>query len=453
MLLDAFKARNTLPWTAAIGLVLSIVWSWTQQDIASETIFWSMIEVGGRAAWFHIFIALSGLFTLFFVQDYLKRQEKPIHDVYALVVFAVLGMILLANGRNLLMTFIGLETMSMCLYIFAALFKTDLRSNEAGLKYFLLGSFASAFMLLGISLIYGLTGTAEFSVLREIASVPNQAVGLSASQHEVGMLLASGLVAVGFLFKVAAFPFHNWAPDVYTGTPTPLAGFMATGSKMAAFIALAVLVTELDLLSNDKIIYLLVGISVLTMIYGNVVAARQQNVKRMLAYSSIAHAGYVLLGLCAGEQGFMPVVFYMFIYTLMNIGAFGMVSMVEHEFPDTNLDSWRGLGQKAPAFAIAISVFMLSLAGIPPLAGFMAKYLVFAAAINAGMIIPAIIGILASVIGAYYYLRLIATMFFSGEVDSKLQLRYGIIPAIGAAVLVALVIMYGVFPGMLVDVL
>ncbi|MEZ4686975.1 MAG: proton-conducting transporter membrane subunit [Bacteroidia bacterium] len=237
---------------------------------------------------------------------------------------------------------------------------------------------------------------------------------------------------------------------MYTPVRQPrLAGFMATGSKMAAFIALAVFVTELDLLSNSKMLYLLVGVSVLSMIYGNVVAARQQNVKRMLAYSSVAHAGYVLLGLCAGDQGFMPVVFYMFIYTLMNIGAFGMVSMVEREFPDTNLDSWRGLGQKAPAFAVALSVFMLSLAGIPPLAGFMAKYLVFAAAINAGMIVPAIIGILASVVGAYYYLRLIATMFFSGEdVESKLQLRYGLAPAIGAAVLVALVIMYGVFPGM-----
>lgn len=452
MLLDAFKARKALPWAAAIGLGLSVVWAWTQQDIAAQNVFFGMLEVGGRAAWFHIFLALSGLFTLFFVSDYLKRQEKPISDVYALIVFAVLGMILLANGRNLLMTFIGLETMSMCLYIFAALYKTDPRSNEAGLKYFLLGSFASAFLLLGISLVYGLTGTVDFVELGGLINTPLEAFGLSQAQHDIIMLIGMGLILVGFLFKVAAFPFHNWAPDVYTGTPTPLTGFMATGSKMAAFIAMAVIMSELKFLENIKIQYLLMAVALLTMIYGNIVAARQQNVKRMLAYSSIAHAGYILLGLCAGEAGFMPVVFYLFIYTLMNIGAFGMVSMVERDFPDTNLESWRGLGQKAPAFAVALSVFMLSLAGIPPLAGFMAKYLVFAAAINSGLIVLAVVGILSSVVGAYYYLRLIATMFFSKS-DNQLQLKYGLAPAVGAAVLVALVIMYGIFPGMLMDVL
>ncbi|MFK7972556.1 MAG: NADH-quinone oxidoreductase subunit N [Bacteroidia bacterium] len=454
MLLDAFKIRKALNWTAMGGLALSAVWAWTQTGMAEQTVFWSMLEVGGRAAWFHIFLSLSGLFSLFFIQDYLKRHEKPISDVYALVAFAVLGMIMLANGRNLLMTFIGLETMSMCLYIFASLYKTDARSNEAGLKYFLLGSFASAFLLLGISLIYGISGTVAFAELGEALASPAAVTGLTEGQHSVLMLLGMGLILVGFLFKVAAFPFHNWAPDVYTGTPTPLAGFMATGSKMAAFIALAVIMQDLNFLANTKILYLLMAVSLLTMVYGNIVAARQQNVKRMLAYSSIAHAGYVLLGLCAGEAGFMPVVFYMFIYTLMNIGAFGMVSMVERDFPDTNMDSWRGLGQKAPAFAAAMSVFMLSLAGIPPLAGFMAKYLVFAAAINQGLIVLAVLGILASVIGAYYYLRLIATMFFSGKSeDNNLQLNYGMLPAIGAAILVALVIMFGIFPGMLLDVL
>ncbi|MEL6675713.1 MAG: NADH-quinone oxidoreductase subunit N [Bacteroidota bacterium] len=445
MLLDAFKQKSALPWVAAVGMTGSALLAWFQGPDTSQLVFSGMMETGGIAPLAHIFLCISGLCTLFFLQDYLHRQGRPISDVYTLLVFSVLGMILMANANDLIMTFIGLETMSMCLYIFASLYKTDPKSNEAGLKYFLLGSFASAFLLFGIAIIYGLTGHTDF---------PGLAASTAALQENQELFLVSaGLLLIGFLFKVAAFPFHNWTPDVYQGTPTPLAGFMATGSKMAAFIALGTLIKRLELVSaaeNEKLVTILAISALFTMIYGNVVAARQTNIKRMLAYSSIAHSGYVLLGLCAPMFGFQAIVFYMFIYTLMNIGAFGMVGMAERDYPDTDLESWRGLGQVSPYFAGTLAIFMFSLAGIPPLAGFMGKYQVFVSAIREDLILLATVGILTSVIGAYYYIRVIVLMFFNSQGQKpKLNLNFGTLPAAGVAILAALILIYGIFPSLI----
>lgn len=478
MLLDAFKQRQVLPWVAGVGLVISAGWALMSQPEGGDIVFFGMLDVGQMASYVHLFLCISGLFTLFFVKDYFGRHGRKISDVYALIVFAVLGMVLLANAKDLLMTFIGLETMSMCLYIFAALYKMDPKSTESGLKYFLLGSFASAFMLFGIALIYGasgyayetpdgkelmVSGSTQFEAIRtQLASIQdlyNQGLTLKMDlgSRQIVLIIAAALVMVGFFFKVAAFPFHNWTPDVYEGAPTPLAGFMATGSKLAAFVALGHVMIDLDFLNPEglidgaKIKWMLAGIALLTMVYGNIVAARQTNIKRMLAYSSIAHSGYVLLGLCAGEAGFAAAIFYMFIYLLMNIGAFGLVGMAESEYPDTHIESWRGIGNKSPLFAGALAIFMLSLAGIPPLAGFMAKYLVFISAIQAELTLLAIIGILSSVIGAYYYLKVVATMFFNKEEEPKFTLKFGTGPIIAAAVLVILIVLYGIFPSMLMN--
>jgi NADH-quinone oxidoreductase subunit N len=447
MMLDAFKQRAPLPWVTAVGLVLSAAWAWFTRVDGSMLVFSGMMETGGIAPLVHVFLTLSGLLTLFFLQDYMRRQDRLIDDVYALLTFSVLGMILMANANDLIMVFIGLETMSMCLYIFAALYKTDPKSNESGLKYFLLGSFASAFLLFGISMIYGLSGYTDLTM-----------IGANFDRlmdNEILFFSAVGLILVGFLFKVAAFPFHAWTPDVYEGTPTPLAGFMATGSKMAAFIALGVIIDKMGLAARPeaaKVVTLLAIAALLTMIYGNIVAARQQNLKRMLAYSSIAHSGYVLLGLCAAVIGFKAVIFYMFIYTLMNIGAFGMVGMVELEYEDTNMESWRGLGKVAPYFAGALSVFLFSMAGIPPLAGFMSKYQVFITAIDADLVFLATVGILTSVIGAYYYIRVIVLMFFDkGDEVPSFNIKFATLPAVGVAVLVALIVLFGVLPSLALD--
>lgn len=451
MLLDAFSIRGqVLPIVSGLGFIFSSILAMANAEPSSQVAFFGMLETGGIAPVVHVFLCVSGLFTLFFLQDYLDRYERPISDVYALLVFSVIGMILLANANDLIITFIGLETMSMCLYIFAALYKTDKRSNESGLKYFLLGSFASAFLLFGISLLYGIGGYTNLDGLAQSTDM--------LSAQPLIFYTAVGLILIGFLFKVASFPFHSWTPDVYEGTPTPLAGFMATGGKLAAFIALGIFMQKLNFFGDatgnggdPKIIRIVAVSALLTMIYGNIVAARQTNIKRMLAYSSIAHSGYVLLGLCAGEAGFEAITFYMFIYTLMNIGAFGMVGMAEKSYEDTNLDSWKGLGKKAPYFAAALSVFLFSLAGIPPLAGFMAKYQVFITAIRADLILLATVGILTSVIGAYYYIRVIVLMFFDEQETTELNTSYNWLPTTGIALLVGLIILFGIFPSLILN--
>ena len=226
MIMDAFTTKAPLAWIAGIGMGLSAILAGLQGDTDSHIVFFGMMEAGGIAPMVHVFLCLSGIFTLPFLRDYLLRQERMVNDTYALLVFAVLGMILMANANDLIMTFIGLETMSICLYIFAALYKTDLTSNEAGMKYFLLGAFASAFLLFGISLVYGITGHTNLDLLASPEALA------SMERNEPLFYVAAGLILVGFLFKVSAVPFHNWTPDVYEGSPTPLAGFMATGSKL-----------------------------------------------------------------------------------------------------------------------------------------------------------------------------------------------------------------------------
>lgn len=446
MLMDAFKKRQSLPIIAGIGIIISMIVACPPvlQGIAgvdhlAGTAYSGMLATGEMASLVHIFLAASGLFTLFFVGDYMKRQAATIPDIYAIMVFSLIGMSMLANANDLIITFIGLETMSICLYIMASMYKKSVASNESGLKYFLLGAFATGFFLYGIALIYGASGSTNFDQMNftALAQSPLFYPGI-------------GMLIIGFLFKVSAFPFHAWTPDVYTGTPTPLAGFMATGSKAAAFIALAGFINESQLLAGDSKIQMVIAVAaVATMIYGNIVAARQRNLKRMLAYSSIAHSGYVLLAVCCGPEGKLAVIFYMVIYTFMNIGAFGLVGMAENKMEDGNLDSWKGFGRHNPWLGLALTIFLFSLAGIPPLAGFMGKYFVFAAAIRADLLIPAIIGILTSVVGAFYYINVIKTMYFEDKESPKVVVSKSMMPLAGVALLAILVLLLGVLPSLL----
>ncbi len=459
MMLDAFKRYAALSAVSGIGIIVSMVISMPpiMESILGMGIneripafdFSERMRTDELASLVHILLCLSGLFTLFFIGDFMERQVARVYDVYALILFALVGMSLLANGNDLIMIFIGLETMSICLYVMAGMYKKDVKSNEAGLKYFLLGAFATGFFLYGIALVYGASGSTNFS------------------QMNYGDLAASalfypgiGLMIIGFFFKVSAFPFHAWTPDVYSGTPTPLAGFMATGSKMAAFIAFTFFSAQCaSHEAGDKIQTVLVAVAVLTMIYGNIVAARQRNLKRLLAYSSIAHSGYVLLAVAAAakspsgnlaayipQEAIMAVIFYMFIYTLMNIGAFGLIGMAERRSEDMSMDNWRGFGRHNTWLGIALTIFLLSLAGIPPLAGFMGKYFVFKVAVDAGMIIPAIIGVLASVVGAYYYINVIRVMYFDDRDEPSIVSSKKIAPTVGLVILVVLIIAFGVYP-------
>jgi NADH-quinone oxidoreductase subunit N len=441
MLMDAFKLRKNLPWVAALGIIASIVVAIPPvlEGLVGTTLpgtaFFGMIQTGKMASAVHILLALSGLFTLFFLSDFMKRQVANIPDTFALLLFAMVGMDLLANANDLMITFIGLETMSICLYVMASIYKKDVRSNESGLKYFLLGAFATGFFLYGIALVYGAAGSTNYSKMDMLAL-----------QESPLFYPGIGMILIGFLFKVSAFPFHAWTPDVYSGTPTPLAGFMSTGAKSAAFIALAYFFSNSAFFTNEKFRMVITVVAVATMAYGNIVAARQSNLKRLLAYSSIAHSGYVLLAVCAGMGGFQAVVFYTFIYTLMNIGAFGIVGMAENEIGDSDMINWKGFGRSNPWLGAALSVFLFSLAGIPPLAGFMGKWFVFIAAIQSDLVVPAILGILTSVIGAYYYISLVKNMYFDEKDKTVVKSTSSLAPMIGVATLVVLLFVLGVLP-------
>lgn len=448
MLADAFKAKAALPWIAGGGLVLSALFSipgWTAAN--GYTLHYSnMIAFGGMAALVHVFLSAAGLFSLFFVGDFFRRHDKDLGDVYALLIFAVIGMIMLANANDLIIVFVGLEIMSVCLYIMAAAFKRDLKSNEAGMKYFLLGAFATGFLLYGIALVYGMTATTRLDIISHMG--PNKLT------DNPLFYPAFGLILIGFLFKVAAFPFHSWTPDVYTGTPTPLTGFMATGSKMAAFFALSNFMSKVLPMYDEKVLYLIALLAISSMIYGNFVAARQSNLKRMLAYSSIAHTGYLLLGICAGPEGYQAVMFYMVIYTLMTIGAFGVIAIVENTDADADLERWKGLGLNRPWLGVFMSIFLFSLAGMPPMAGFMGKYQVFLSAIDAKLTLLAVVGILTSVVGAYYYIRVIVYMYFfkpdgSPTLSVATHTSSQLTPMIGAFVLAILLLILGMAPWLL----
>jgi NADH-quinone oxidoreductase subunit N len=455
MLLDAFKLYRWLPWVAGVGMAIGggLAWPGFIQPETANVYYSGMISFGGIHGLVTLFLSATGVFSVFFLEDYLRRHDQKLGDVYGLMVFAVIGMILLATANDMILVFIGLEVMSVALYIMAGLFKRDQGSNESGLKYFLLGAFSTGFFLYGIALLYGITG---FTRLDSISGLDSAVLVQNWMFYP-----AFGLLLIGFLFKIAAFPFHSWTPDVYTGTPTPLAGFMATGSKMAALISLSIfLIRVLPNGGSEQITLLIIIFSVLSMIYGNVVATQQKNVKRMLAYSSIAHTGYLLLGIATfstaegGQEGYEAVIFYMFIYTLMTIGAFGVVSALESKAEDTDLENWKGLGLKYPWLGAAMSVFLFSLAGIPPLAGFMSKYQVFLAAIDSKLVVWATIGILTSVIGAYYYIRVIVYMYFykpdAATVDLPIR-RLSLTPVVGVLVLGALLVLFGVYPGSVID--
>ncbi len=433
MMADAFKIKNGLSLIAGLGILISLVVAipgvGTPQKM--QLAFYNMVNVGGFASVVHIFLCFSALMTLFFVDNYFKDKIKQHGDVYTLIMFALIGMSMLASANDLIMVFVGLEVMSISLYVMAAFFKLDGKSNEAGLKYFLLGAFTTGFLLYGMALVYGMTGTTKLNVISEMN------VELILEKYHALYYVAFGLILIGFLFKIAAFPFHNWTPDVYSGTPTPLTGFMATGSKLAAFVSFGMLLHDILPANDVKFRTMLAVLALCSMFYGNIIAMQQTNVKRMLAYSSIAHTGYLMLGLIGGGEGLKAVTFYLFTYTFMTIGAFGIISILESKYQNSDLSKWKGLGVKHPLLGVAMAVLMFSLAGIPPFAGFIGKYMVFLSTIKAGFTFYAILGILTSVMGAYYYLRVLVVLFFEKPEGEE---EMAVVPAINTPMITVVVI-------------
>jgi NADH-quinone oxidoreductase subunit N len=345
------------------------------------------------------------LLCLFLSRDYTEKRGIKRGEYYVLFMLSAVGMMLMGASSDLVILFLGLELMSVCFYILTGMVRTNLSSNEASMKYFLLGAFATGFLLYGIALVYGASGTTNIPVILD------RVLELSGNS---AFLIGIGLLVVGFSFKVAAVPFHMWVPDVYEGAPTTVTAFMAAGGKAAGFSIFLLVFAPAMVSQIPDLRGILAIVSAASMVVGNIMALAQSSVKRMLAYSSIAHAGYILTGLVAANTyGSNGVLFYLLAYAVMNVGAFGVLSILEsREGESITYESCAGLSKSSPMLALLSALFMFSLTGIPPFAGFFGKYYVFAGAIQAGFTWLAVLGVLMSLVSTYYYLRLVVVMFF-----------------------------------------
>jgi len=437
------KSEIILPWLS-IAVFVSTAYYSLLSAYQEGIVFSSMLAVGGIVHIFYFIFNFGAAIVVLLSIDHIKKVGIYFGEFYILMQSAVLGMMFLASAKDLVMVFIGLEQMSVCFYILTGFNRKRSSSNEAALKYFLLGAFASGFVVYGMALIYGAVGSLAVS-----------SISFYLVSNTPGVIFVVGLLLfiIGFSFKIAAVPFHMWVPDVYQGAPTTVTAFMSTGGKAAAFSALlVVLVPVFTNLVKNNFIPLLSTLAVVTMLYGAIVAIAQTDLKRMLAYSSIAHAGYMLIGLAAGNQdGITGIVFYLAAYTFMNLGAFGVLSLIESkDNVQVDLQSYTGLAAKYPLLAALLTIFMFALAGIPPFAGFFGKYFVFVSAIEANLTWLAVIGVISSAISAYFYLRVVVVMYFKST-DSPIDVEPSYYALLGIFISALLVLVLGVFPNSVIQ--
>jgi len=432
---------GTLTLTAVLAVITSG---------AKGTMFSGMITTGGYANYFDVLFCAAGILSMIAARPYLQRLDVELDEYYTLLVSAVTGMMLMAHSNHLLVTFIGIELMSISFYVMAGFLRSDIRSVEAALKYFLLGAFASGFLVYGMALIYGATGSLDFAGI-------GMAVTSDALRFPVLFAVGATLLVIGFCFKIAAFPFHQWAPDVYEGAPTAVTAFMSTAGKAAAFSALIPIATVLmggNAAVTGQMQLMVAIIAAITMLVGNISAIAQSNVKRMLAYSSVAHAGYMLMGIVSGTAaGAEAIVFYATTYTFMQIGAFVIVGILERENGGhLQLDDYAGLGKRQPVLAALMAIFLFSLAGIPPLGGFFGKYLLFVSAIDAGFTWLTLVAVASSVISVWFYLGLVVKMYFTEPSGDTSSSPSGI-AAITLAVSTIAVVALGILPGWITSII
>jgi len=407
--------------------------------------FNGMFISDGYSMFFKMIFILNVILTVLISMKYIEIEKVNLGEYYGLILFSTLGMMIMASAGDLIILYLGLELMALSTYILAGFLRYDMKSNEAAMKYFLLGAFASAFLLYGTSMIYGLTGTTDLKAI----SFYIMQNGLSGNPV---LTLSMILLAVAFSFKIAAVPFHMWAPDAYEGAPTSITAFMSVGPKAAGFAVLGrVFLTAFGSVRVEWTA-VLIPIAILTMGVGNVVALSQTNIKRMLAYSSIAHAGYALLGIIAGTaDGIAGVMNYMLIYAFMNVGAFAVIIMLRSEgFKGDDIADFEGLSKTHPLASALMLVFMFSLTGIPPTAGFMGKFYLFMSAIDAGYTWVVIIAVIFSAISAYFYLRIVMYMYMK-EPKGKVQLTTSPAMSLALAITVIAVIAIGVLPSSVVN--
>lgn len=426
LLVDVFNNKNKwlTPLLAAIGLCVTLGFSIAQSG-DPYTGFNGMVVVDGFTGYLNILFAISGLAGIALAFDYNKRMNLDRGEYYVLLLFSISGMMLMSAAADLIVVFLALELLSIPLYVLAGFARPKLDSEEAAMKYFLLGAFAGGFVVYGVALAFGATGSTALAEIVAAINVGNADMTL--------LVIGAGLILVGFGFKVAVVPFQMWTPDVYHGAPSAVTAFMAVGAKAAGFAALLrVFVAALPTL-YEEIVPIIWVLAALTMIVGNIVAIAQSNIKRMLAYSSIAHAGYIFMALVTfGQADVAPdavaaALFYLLAYAVTNFGAWGVVIALEKaEGKGLQLDDYAGLGRKYPALAAAMLVFMLSFTGVPPTLGFVGKFFLFRTVLEAGFVWLAIIGVLTSLISAYYYLRVLVIMYMRDgepEIERPFLLR------------------------------
>ncbi len=445
LVFDLFDSisKAILGWMTIVGSGIAL-WVSIQMHQAGTvgTQFNDMFKVDNFSLFFNIIFLVSTILVTLISMSYLGRDDRKQGPYYLLILLATLGMMLMAAGNELIIVFLGLELMSLSLYVLAGYFRDSPASSEAGMKYLLLGAFASAFFLYGIALIYGGAGTTNVPAIAEAITAPNKSPLLLA-----GMFL----LIVGFGFKVAIVPFHQWAPDVYEGAPTTVAAFISAGPKAAGFAAF--LRIFMEALPNLQVEWsgAIIVLAMLTMTVGNVIAIAQTSIKRMLAYSSIAHAGYVLIGLAAANNdGISSAMLYLLVYCVMNIGAFGAVILAKTEDGESLMISdYAGLGIRKPLLAMFMTIMLLSLAGFPPTAGFVGKFYIFKSAVQAGHIWLVIIGAINTAISAFYYLRVVVTMYMREPEEELPFASYPSTLVVGLVLAAIGVLLIGILPSLM----
>ena len=439
--------KNSLSGLTVLGFIAALVAA-VMANGSPGTSFSNMLIVDGFGTFFRVLVIGVGILTVLSSAQYLKREHAASAEYYALLLFSVTGQCVMATANELIMIFIGLEISSIATYILAGYLRDDKRNNEAALKYFLLGSFATAFLLYGIAWIYGTAGTTNLMDIRTYLLTP----GVHRNLVLAGT--AAALMFVGFAFKVSAAPFQVWAPDVYQGAPAPVTLFMSAGPKAAAFaVFLRVFMTAFEPITSrwEPFVW---SSALLTMVIGNFAALSQTNIKRLLAYSSIAHAGYIMVAIASHSQiGIAAAMFYLAAYALMNIGAFAVITHFSRQGEKfLEVEDLAGLGWKQPVTAALFTIFLLSLIGVPLTAGFFGKFYIFKAALDANLIWLSVLGLLNSAVAAYYYLRILVVMYMHepGESTVTLQpLGAGIAATLWATALGTLIL--GIFPSLILN--
>ncbi|MGZ5436298.1 MAG: NADH-quinone oxidoreductase subunit N [Pyrinomonadaceae bacterium] len=473
MIVDAFSSPRQRLVTGTLSLLSMLVaaaatiWLWVARPLTASAFNGMIVLDEFRLSFTMIFIIVA-ILTLLIATIWIETESLPAGEFHSLLLFATAGMMLMASAGDLVIVFLGLEILSIATYVLAGFRRTDTRSNESSLKYFILGSFASAFLLYGIALIYGATATNTLPGTTNIATI---ATRLDQSLYPPLLFAGIAMLLVGFGFKIATAPFHVWTPDVYEGAPTPVTAFMAAGPKAAGFASfmrvflfgfpIVTAAASTASFAHTAWVGALAIMAALTMTIGNVVAIVQNNVKRMLAYSSIAHAGYALVGFVAAGAATDPaqrsaavssVIFYLLTYAVMNMGAFAIVTIIARKGDQRNdVEDYNGIGFRSPVLAFSLSIFLLSLLGMPLTAGFMGKIMVFSAAVNQGYIWLVVLGVLNTAISAYYYLRLIIVMFFRERTAAWEPPRVPASVAVALILTILGVFYLGLFPGRVIN--